>query len=148
MRFERADLAAQRSALIMQQNLFKIRVQQLEDNILMRLAEAKGDITEDRALIEELELSKKISDEIAIKLKESKVTSEKINETSEKYRPVARRGALLFFIMNDLHKMHTVQFFYTILYPKFILLPSCFCISIVLYVFIELIRAILLTRNF
>jgi len=108
VRFERSDLAAQRSALIMQQNLFKIRVNQLEDNILMRLAEAKGDITEDRALIEELELSKKISDEIAIKLTESKVTSEKINETSEKYRPVASRGALLFFIMNDLHKMHTV----------------------------------------
>ena len=108
VRFERSDLAAQRSALIMQQNLFTIRVKQLEDNILVRLADAKGDITEDRALIEELELSKKISDEIAIKLVDSKVTSEKINATSEKYRPVARRGALLFFIMNNLHKMHTV----------------------------------------
>ena len=114
----------------------------------MRLAEAKGDITEDRALIEELELSKKISDEIAIKLKESKVTSEKINETSEKYRPVARRGALLFFIMNDLHKMHTVQLLYTILYLKFIHLSSCFYISIVLHVFFEFIRAVLFTRNF
>lgn len=104
---ERPDLAAQRSALILQQNLFTIKVKQLEDGILKRLADAQGDITEDRALIEELELSKKISDEIVIKLEESKITSEKINETSEKYRPVARRGALLFFIMQNLHKIHT-----------------------------------------
>lgn len=111
VKYERSDLAAQRSALIMQQNLFTIKVKQLEDNILARLAEAKGDITEDRALIEELELSKKISDEIAIKLEESRITSEKIDITSEKYRPVARRGALLFFIMNNLNKIHTYYMF-------------------------------------
>ena len=91
----------------LQQNLFTIRVQQLEDGILQRLSEAEGDITEDRALIEELELSKKISDDIAVKLEESKVTSVKIHATSENYRPVARRGALIFFVMNSLYKMHT-----------------------------------------
>jgi dynein heavy chain len=107
VKFERPDLAAQRAALILQQNLFTIKVKQLEDQILVRLAEAQGDITENRQLIEELELSKKISDEIAVKLEESKVTSEKINTTSEKYRPVSRRGALLFFVMNSLYKMHT-----------------------------------------
>ena len=107
VRFERPDLAAQRSALILQQNLFTIKVKQLEDQILLRLADAQGDITENRELIEELELSKKISDEIAVKLVESKVTSDKINITSEKYRPVSRRGALLFFVMNSLNKIHT-----------------------------------------
>ena len=39
------------------------------------------------------------------------VTSEKINITSEKYRPVSQRGALLFFAMNSLHKMHTYYMF-------------------------------------
>jgi len=111
VKFERSDLAAQRSALILQQNLFTIRVQQLEDGILKKLAEAQGDITEDRALIEELELSKKISNEITIKLAESKITAEKIDITSEKYRTVARRGALLFFIMNNLNKVHTYYMF-------------------------------------
>eukprot|EP01035_Chromulina_nebulosa_P019234 gene19234-25085_t len=48
VRFERPDLASQRAALIMQQNLFTIKVKKLEDNILKRLAEATGDITEDR----------------------------------------------------------------------------------------------------
>jgi dynein heavy chain len=68
VRHERNDLASQRQALVLQQNLFLIRVQQLEDGILQRLSEAQGDITEDRALIEELELSKKISDEISVKV--------------------------------------------------------------------------------
>ena len=111
VRHERADLATQRAALILQQNLFTIRVQQLEDKILVRLAEAQGDITEDKALIEELELSKKLSDEIAIKLEDSRETSDKLNKTSEKYRPVASRGALLFFVMNNLHKIHTYYMF-------------------------------------
>jgi dynein heavy chain len=121
VKFERSDLASQRSALILQQNLFLIKVKELENGILRRLAEAKGDITEDRALIEELELSKKISDEIAIKLGESKVTSIKINETSEKYRPVARRGALIFFVMNNLYKMHTYYMFSLTSFVKFFL---------------------------
>merc|ERR1719487_578747 len=77
----------------------------------MRLAEAQGDITEDRALIEELELSKKLSDEIANKLEDSRITSEKIETTSELYRPVAKRGALIFFVMNSLHKIHTYYVF-------------------------------------
>eukprot|EP00595_Chromulina_sp_UTEXLB2642_P001983 CAMPEP_0196768278 /NCGR_PEP_ID=MMETSP1095-20130614/42547_1 /TAXON_ID=96789 ORGANISM="Chromulina nebulosa, Strain UTEXLB2642" /NCGR_SAMPLE_ID=MMETSP1095 /ASSEMBLY_ACC=CAM_ASM_000446 /LENGTH=829 /DNA_ID=CAMNT_0042137617 /DNA_START=2113 /DNA_END=4603 /DNA_ORIENTATION=- len=111
VRFERPDLASQRAALIMQQNLFTIKVKKLEDNILKRLAEATGDITEDRSLIEELELSKKLSNEIAIKLEESRLTSEKIDATSEKYRPVARRGALLFFVMNSLYKIHSYYMF-------------------------------------
>jgi len=119
----------------MQQNLFTIRVKQLEDNILMRLADAKGDITEDRGLIEELELSKKISDEIAIKLVESKVTSEKIDLTSEKYRPVARRGALLFFIMNNLYKMHTVSDYGVLYLVLYSYLSDIF--PIVLHVFLE-----------
>lgn len=111
VKHERPDLAAQRSALILQQNLFTIKVKQLEDQILLRLADAQGDITENRELIEELELSKKISDEIAHKLEESKVTSEKINITSEKYRPVSRRGSLLFFVMNSLYKIHSYYMF-------------------------------------
>ena len=53
----------------------------------------------------------RISDEIVIKLDESRITSEKIITTSEQYRPVARRGALLFFVMNNLYKVNTYYMF-------------------------------------
>ena len=41
---------------------------ELEDDILKRLAEAEGDITEDQELIESLEDAKKLADDIAEKL--------------------------------------------------------------------------------
>ncbi|KAH8062045.1 hypothetical protein JL721_8764 [Aureococcus anophagefferens] len=41
------------------------------------------------------------------KLTAGRKTTESINNTSEKFRLVARRGSQLFFIMNDLVKIHT-----------------------------------------
>ncbi|CAN0458323.1 unnamed protein product, partial [Scytosiphon promiscuus] len=70
---ERPDLAAHKSALLQQQNQFKIRIRELEDDILVRLTESFGDVTEDRALVEWLEESKKLSKGITQKLAEMKV---------------------------------------------------------------------------
>jgi dynein heavy chain len=46
---------------------------------LFKLANAKGDILDDIALIENLEDSKKISSEIAVKVEIAKTTEAKIN---------------------------------------------------------------------
>jgi len=35
------------------------------------------------------------------------VISIQITETSEQYRPAANRGALVFFLMNELYKIHS-----------------------------------------
>jgi dynein heavy chain len=37
----------------------------------------------------------------------AKVTEAKINETSELYRPAASRGALFYFLLSDLPKIHS-----------------------------------------
>ena len=107
VRKERPDLASQKAALIQQENQFKVQLASLEDQILIQLAAAEGDITEDRDLIEGLEEAKRVSTEVNQKLEEGAKTNEKINETSEAFRSVAARGSLLFFLMNDLHKIHT-----------------------------------------
>ena len=104
---ERPDLAAMKSDLVQQQNMFKITIKKLEDDILQRLAAAEGDITSDVGLIEGLEKTKKIANEIAEKQTVARATEKAINETSEKYRGVAERGALLFFLMNELFRVHT-----------------------------------------
>lgn len=62
---------------------------------------------DDIALIENLEYSKKISVEIAEKVEIAKTTEAKINETSELYRPAASRGALIYFLLTDLTKIHS-----------------------------------------
>ena len=79
----------------------------MEDELLYKLANAKGDILDDIALIENLEYSKKISVEIGEKVEIAKVTEAKINETSELYRPAASRGALVYFLLTDLAKIHS-----------------------------------------
>jgi dynein heavy chain len=67
VRKERLDLALLSEDLVKQQNDFTIKMKELEDNILYKLATAQGDITEDVELIEGLENTKKIATEIGIK---------------------------------------------------------------------------------
>ena len=56
-------------------------------------------------LITGLEDTKRIANDIAEKQKVAKQTEIDINITSEKYRPVASRGSLIFFLMNELFKV-------------------------------------------
>jgi dynein heavy chain, axonemal len=107
VRKERPDLAQLSEDLVKQQNDFTIKVKELEDNILSKLATAQGDITEDVELIEGLEYTKKMANEISVKQVLASATQVTIKQTSEKYRGVADRSALLFFLMTDLVKIHT-----------------------------------------
>jgi len=75
--------------------------------LLFILANAQGDILENIELIENLEYSKKISTEIKEKVEIAKVTEVMINDASEAYRPAASRGALVFFLMIELYKVHS-----------------------------------------
>lgn len=62
---------------------------QLEDDLLYKLSSAEGDMTEDLALIESLEESKRVADEISEKVAEAKTTEEQINEARNKVRGVS-----------------------------------------------------------
>jgi len=81
-------------------------LKELEAGLLKQLAEAEGDILEDIALIESLEYSKKLSTEIKEKVEIAIETEKNINEASEAYRPAASRGALVYFLMGELYKIH------------------------------------------
>ncbi|CAM9907109.1 unnamed protein product, partial [Ectocarpus sp. 12 AP-2014] len=88
VRKERPDLADLGEQLVEQQNGFKIKMKELEDNILYKLATAEGDITEDVELIEGLEETKRIATDIEARSALAKETQVSIRVTSEKYRPV------------------------------------------------------------
>ena len=104
---ERPDLEQQKAKLISDQNGFMIKMKELEDDLLFRLANAEGDITEDVELIENLEESKRIATDIQEKQVIAAETEITINAARENYRPTATRGALLFFLMVNLNKVHT-----------------------------------------
>lgn len=88
MKAERPDLESSRANLTKQQNDFKIALKTLEDDLLCRLSSAGPDILSDSELVVNLEITKKTAAKIAIKVKEAKITSQKIDEAREHYRYV------------------------------------------------------------
>ncbi|KAM9845080.1 LOW QUALITY PROTEIN: dynein axonemal heavy chain 11-like [Aulostomus maculatus] len=108
---ERPDLEHLKSDLTKQQNLFKIELKLLEDELLTRLSAAESNFLGDNMLVEKLETTKHTAAEIEMKVLEAKVNEVKINEAREHYRPVAVRASLLYFIMNDLNKINPMYQF-------------------------------------
>uniref|UniRef100_A0A8C0DXP1 Dynein axonemal heavy chain 9 n=1 Tax=Balaenoptera musculus TaxID=9771 RepID=A0A8C0DXP1_BALMU len=108
---ERPDLEKLKSDLTKQQNGFKITLKTLEDNLLSRLSSASGNFLEETALVENLEITKQTAAEVEKKVQEAQVTEVKINEAREHYRPAAARASLLYFIMNDLGRIHPMYQF-------------------------------------
>uniref|UniRef100_A0A3B3ZGV8 Uncharacterized protein n=1 Tax=Periophthalmus magnuspinnatus TaxID=409849 RepID=A0A3B3ZGV8_9GOBI len=97
--------------LTKQQNMFKIELKLLEDELLTRLSAAESNFLGDNVLVEKLETTKHTAAEIEMKVQEAKVNEVKINEAREHYRPVAVRASLLYFIMNDLNKINAMYQF-------------------------------------
>ena len=108
---ERPDLERTKADLTKQQNEFKIKLMELENNLLFRLSSAEGNFLGDTSLVDNLENTKKTALEIEQKVAEAKITEKKINETREIYRPVATRSSLLYFLLNDMNQMHPMYQF-------------------------------------
>lgn len=108
---ERPDLEKLKADLTRQQNQFKITLKELEDSLLARLSAAEGNFLGDYALVENLETTKRTAAEIEVKAKEAKKTELDINLAREFYRPAASRASLLYFILNDLFKIHPMYQF-------------------------------------
>lgn len=108
---ERPDLESLKSELTKQQNDFKITLKILEDDLLQRLAAAGDDILSDTALVVNLETTKKTAADIEEKVAIAKTTGVQIDEAREQYRSAATRSSILYFILNDLHKINPIYQF-------------------------------------
>ena len=73
-----------------------------EDLILTELKNSQGNILENTPLIENLENSKKKSEEVKVILEANEFTQKQILQARDQLRPVAIRGSLLYFIICDL----------------------------------------------
>ena len=108
---DRPDLEIQKSDCTRQQNEYKILLKSLEDDLLLRLNSAGDDILTDTSLVENLEHTKKTVGEIEEKVKFAKKTSTEIDTAREIYRTSAARASLLYFILNDLHRINPMYQF-------------------------------------
>jgi len=108
---ERPDLEELKKKLTKENNSYKITLKKLEDSLLARLSNAQGNFLGDVELVENLEDTKSTALGIEEKVKEAKVTSVKLDEARELYRPAAARSSLIYFIMNDLCKINPMYQF-------------------------------------
>ncbi|CAD2104163.1 Dhc93AB [Plasmodium vinckei petteri] len=83
----------------------------LQSSILQKLTDAKGDILEDVSLIENLEKTKLLSENIVKKSEIVKSTEVHINTIINLYRPLSKRGVMYFFILQKLKNLHHFYFY-------------------------------------
>ncbi|XP_030762882.1 dynein heavy chain 6, axonemal-like [Sitophilus oryzae] len=102
VRLERPELEDLRNELILRINNDKAQLKEIEDRILYLLYHSEGNILDDEELIEILNESKETSAIIEARLTETETTEEKISITREKYRSVASRGSVLYFVVAQL----------------------------------------------
>ena len=102
LQFERAELEEQKQKLVEDVNSNLKLLKSLEDDLLSRLANSTGNLLDDVELIEVLQNTKTTGIEVQEKLANAAETDKRINVAREEYRPVATRGALLYFLVVDM----------------------------------------------
>ncbi|CAI9736985.1 dynein axonemal heavy chain 6-like [Octopus vulgaris] len=102
VRLERPDLENQRNQLIVRINADNNQLKASENRILKLLFESEGNILDNEELVNTLNSSKITSKVIKERLKEAEQTEQNISTAREKYRPVATRGSIIYFVVADM----------------------------------------------
>ncbi|KAG9351776.1 hypothetical protein JZ751_023027 [Albula glossodonta] len=112
--FERKELEEQRERLIQETSENKRLLKDLEDSLLRELATSTGNMLDNVELVHTLEETKsKASEDLMIvssglnqqvfeKLRLAEKTSVDIDKLRDGYRPAAKRGAILFFVLAEM----------------------------------------------
>lgn len=103
--------------LEMVKNMFKLfpffsdnkkLLKDLEDSLLRELAQSTGNMLDNVELIDTLEETKTKATEVAEKLKLGAKTAAEIDKMRDGYRPAARRGAILFFVLSEMSSVNSM----------------------------------------
>jgi dynein heavy chain len=105
VKLERPELEEQRNSLIVSIANDKKQLKDIEEKILKLLFNSQGNILDDEELITTLNQSKVTSAAIKERVSQAETTEHEINTAREKYRPVAVRGSVLYFVISDLAEM-------------------------------------------
>ncbi|XP_063051673.1 dynein axonemal heavy chain 10 [Engraulis encrasicolus] len=100
--FERKELEEQRERLILETSENKRLLKDLEDSLLRELATSTGNMLDNVDLVHTLEETKSKASEVFEKLKLAEKTSVDIDKLRDGYRPAAKRGAILFFVLAEM----------------------------------------------
>ncbi|KAJ3125643.1 Dynein heavy chain 6, axonemal, partial [Physocladia obscura] len=105
VKLERPELEEQRNSLIVSISNDKRQLKDIEEKILRLLFNSQGNILDDEELINTLNQSKVTSAAIKERVSLAEKTEVEINTARERYRPVAIRGSVLYFVIADLAEL-------------------------------------------
>nr|KAJ3422838.1 Dynein heavy chain 6, axonemal [Polyrhizophydium stewartii] len=111
VKLERPELEEQRNSLIVNIAADKKQLKDIEEKILKLLFNSQGNILDDEELINTLNQSKVTSAAINERVLQAEQTEQDINMAREKYRPVAIRGSVLYFVIADLAEIDSMYQF-------------------------------------
>ncbi|CAL9696600.1 unnamed protein product [Knipowitschia caucasica] len=102
MAYEKKELEEQREFLIQETSENKKLLKNLGDSLLRELATSTGNMLDNTELVHTLEETKSKAHEVSEKLMLAQKTSVDIDKLRDGYRPAAKRGAILFFVLTDM----------------------------------------------
>ncbi|KAF8560792.1 hypothetical protein P879_08220 [Paragonimus westermani] len=105
---ERYELEEQRETLIRETSQNKRLLKDLEDSLLRELATSTGNMLDNVDLVNTLEETKSKATEVTEKLVLGAKTAADIDLLRDAYRPAARRGAILFFVLSDMSTVNSM----------------------------------------
>eukprot|EP00727_Mastigamoeba_balamuthi_P008574 m51a1_g4339 putative cytoplasmic dynein 2 heavy chain 1 isoform x1 (4695) ;mRNA; f:164362-180818 len=117
---EKPELEKTKMMHLLREEEEKIQMARLEEQLLEQLAKSEGNILQNKELIASLETTKEKSVIIAQSLAASKKAQEELEVQRNVYKPIARCGSSLYFVMQDLGKVnHMYRFSLTSFLPLF-----------------------------
>ena len=117
LRSERQDIDQKRASLLKLQGEYRVRLRQLEDDLLNALNAVKGNILDSEDIITSLETLKREAGEVTQKMAESETVMDQVTAVSESFRPFALACSSIYF---SLEKLADVHFLYQFSLPFFL----------------------------
>lgn len=105
---ERSDLQRQSEELVQTMAESRAQLKELEDTLIRELTLSTGNILDNDDLISTLENTKSSANEVEKKLSEARETARTTEISRQQYRPAAKRGAVLYFVISQLSAINSM----------------------------------------
>ena len=105
VKIENNQVEQQKTQLITQMAADNKLLKEIQDSILQLIGDCTGNILDDTKLIETMQKSKYTSKIISERMTEALLIEQNVNQIREKYRVIAIRGAILYFVVVEMSRI-------------------------------------------